>query len=499
MAAAALLIMAKMAALRPAAPASAPPPTILGMLCSNAAVASGEAAWSDFEMPAGWTPLYATVLQRHWDRWLYEHSLIGDVCWPGQLNSTSPPMPAQCGYNTSSVWESWPRQPDPYSRPLAGACTCPQLTQQGVRHAAALGRTLKTQYGGMLDGCRPGSVGLETARQQKNEMSLQVAYSSLCGKLPDAVHEFPYEQVVAVGVVGKGRPFFLEQGLCKDGGVLARMEAVASAAKASSAYWRAAHQLALEVARHVGQPQPALADTDAMLDNVEDCLTVHACHGLADAPAPFVRSASLFTAMDTQETTSRSWALNYFRDAFNQTRFTQFAALYYGYYFKVLLDRMAAAIATPAKATRFNLQVLSDSNLTPLLTMLGAGSAAARRPVWGSTIAFELWQAPAATPAAAPPFDTSEPSTLPPSPVEPVGGALSARVEEAEIAVRVIFNGKTLQLGGSCAATTATGDAAAGARLPAGTCSWTQWRELLAPLIPTARQCPEFYSHWTPP
>ena len=449
-----------------AALSSGAPPAIPGMLCSNAAVATGKAPWSDTVMPAGWAPVYATVLQRHWDRWLYEHSLIGDVCWPGQLNSTTPPMPSQCGYNTSSVWERWPRQPDPYSRPLPGTCACPQLTQQGVDHAAALGRTLKAQYGRMLDGCRAGSVGLETARQQKNEMSLQTAYSTLCGKLPDAGRDFPYRQVVAVGLVGKGRPFFLEQGLCKGGGVLVRMEAAASAAKTASAYWHAAHELALQVAAHAGQPPPALADTDNMLDNIEDCLTVHACHGLGDAPAPFVQSASLFTAMDTQETTSRSWPLNYFRNAGNQTAFAEFAALYYGYYFRVLLDRMAAAIAVPEKATRFNLQVLSDSNLTPLLTMLGARAAAARRPVWGSTIAFELWAAPA---------DKI---------ISSVGGSMPS------LAVRVIFNGKTLQLGGACAA-----EAQAGL----GYCSWTRWRELLAPLIPTTAQCPEFYRHWVPP
>jgi len=203
-----------------------------------------------------------------------------------------------------------------------------------------------------------------------------------------------------------------------------------------------------------------------MLDNIADCLTVHSCHGMGDAPAPFVQWASLFTAMDTQETTSRAWPLHYFRDAGNRTAFAEFAALYYGYYFRVLLDRMAAAIAAPEKATRFNLQVLSDSNLSPLLTMLGARAAAARRPVWGSTIAFELW---AASAGGIPSF---------------VGGSTPS------LAVRVIFNGKTLLLGGACAA-----EALAGL----GYCSWTRWRELLAPLITTAAPCPEFYRHWVPP
>ena len=77
-------------------------------------------------------------------------------------------------------------------------------------------------------------------------------------------------------------------------------------------------------------------------------------------------------------------------------------------------------------------------------------------------------------------------------------------------AVRVIFNGKTLQLGGPCASTTTDNAEAAaaaakkqqqqlGQAAPVGTCPWTEWQELLAPLIPTAHQCPEFYTHWAPP
>jgi hypothetical protein len=112
----------------------------------------------------------------------------------------------------------------------------------------------------------------------------------------------------------------------------------------------------------------------------------------------------------------------------NATAYRAYAARYYGYYFKVLLDRMATSVAMPTTATRLNLQVrqpggasalgtfyhvvlvhqlisgsrvcvwqvLSDSNITPLLTMLGAANEASRRPVWGSTLVFELWQGPRA-------------------------------------------------------------------------------------------------------
>jgi hypothetical protein len=51
------------------------PTPVPGLTCSNAGIASGSQQWADTEPPAGWTVVYATVLQRHWDRWIYAHSL----------------------------------------------------------------------------------------------------------------------------------------------------------------------------------------------------------------------------------------------------------------------------------------------------------------------------------------------------------------------------------------------------------------------------------------
>ncbi len=313
------------------------PVPVPGMTCSNADVASGKALWADTTVSTGWTILYSTVLQRHWDRWLYPHDLIHNRCWPGQLNSTEPPMPRQCGYNTTSVWEVWPPQADPYATPLFGHCACPQLTQLGKDHAHALGQTLQRQYGSMLGGCRPDAVGLETEQQQKNEMSLQTAYAGLCGSLPDPSQSgYPKEKVIYFGgPPARGTPFFLQQGVCQSDGVLAPLETAANAAKATSSYWKQAHELALTVAQHAGQDPPALESTDDMLDNIEDCIVVHACHGLGDIPAPFLQNSALFTEMDQQETRSRAWALNYYRAGGNDTAYRAFAARYYGYYFKV--------------------------------------------------------------------------------------------------------------------------------------------------------------------
>jgi hypothetical protein len=152
------------------------PVAVPGMTCSNAELARGQVPYADSSMPPGWSVIYATVLQRHWDRWLYPHPLIENNCWPKQLNSTAQPMPEQCLYNMSNVWEIWSKQADPYSIPAYGSCACPQLTQVGKDHALALGQTLERQYGSIINGCREGAVGLETEKQQKNEMSLQMAF-----------------------------------------------------------------------------------------------------------------------------------------------------------------------------------------------------------------------------------------------------------------------------------------------------------------------------------
>ena len=86
---------------------------------------------------------------------------------------------------------------------------------------------------------------------------------------------YPKAQVVySGGPAARGTPFFLQQGVCQSDGVLGPLEAAASAAKSASSYWQQAHELALAVAQHAGQAAPALASTDDMLDNIEDCIVV---------------------------------------------------------------------------------------------------------------------------------------------------------------------------------------------------------------------------------
>ena len=72
-------------------PVQQPNVLVSGLSCSNAALARGEVPWAADAMPGqDWDVHYATVLQRHWDRWIYSHDLIHNYCWHSQLNSTHP-------------------------------------------------------------------------------------------------------------------------------------------------------------------------------------------------------------------------------------------------------------------------------------------------------------------------------------------------------------------------------------------------------------------------
>jgi hypothetical protein len=170
-----------------------------------------DAAGSSNAMPAAaaggtWQLVQGVVLQRHLDRWIYDHSLIYDQCWPGQVDSRAAAMVAQCRYNRSTVWEPQPgaaslARGDPYvpawvtdrdhrgggpaqaaAGPAGGACLMdaqgdPQLTVHGQQHAAALGTALGARWRrlgllasdpGSAGSCPPGTVLLASDGAQKN-------------------------------------------------------------------------------------------------------------------------------------------------------------------------------------------------------------------------------------------------------------------------------------------------------------------------------------------
>ena len=54
-----------------------------------------------------------------------------------------------------------------------------------------------------------------------------------------------------------------------------------------------------------------------------------------------------------------------------------------------------------------------------------------------------------------------------------------------QLAVRVIFAGKVLSLGGECGGKTL--------------CDWADWRSFLEGMVPSRDECPEFYAAWPPP
>jgi hypothetical protein len=317
------------------------------------------------------------VVQRHLDRWLYEHDVILNQCWPQQLNSTDPHLAVQCEYNLSSVWANWPRLPDPYAAPAEGHCTCPQLVRQGRDHAARLGAILQQQFASLYNAtCPAGSIRLEFKDEQKNELTAQTEYQALCGRLP-SLAEYPATQCVIGTTNAPGTPFFLNLGVCNSTVANSLTTTVNEALLTSSFMTREYLPLAQYLrylTGHTASTPPVVPKTaDTWVDSLVDCVVCHACLGLPDVPSSFERwDDGLFETIDAAQTHYRQFPLLYFsRHLHNQTLAAQFASIYYGYYFRVLLDRMQAVIEGRPDAIPISLQVLSDTNITPLLVMLG--------------------------------------------------------------------------------------------------------------------------------
>jgi hypothetical protein len=466
---------------------------VVGSACLNPAVENNRWLLHEGEavVDAGWDLLQVTAMQRHTDRWMYPHDLIGNVCWPGQLNSSSwGAIGLQCDYVRDSAWTKFGLRPDPYAAPAEGKCSPTQATLRGLAHAAALGALYRATYADSgalpaLRGCPAGSVALGVDPVQKNERTAQAVFSALCGRELDKA-EFPaVSSLVSPGPLG-GNPFFLAQGLCRHSGALGPMAAEADAAMKASAFWaERVVPLAARVACAMGRPAPSSADAASLLDNAVDCSVVHSCSGMGDTPAALrdagtgAPGGELFDAADEAETASRAFPFAYFRNA-SAAAFRNFSALQYGYYFGTVLDRMSlareAAVAAAAAGgggggsggsggsggggggggavPRFILQVMSDGNVTPQLAMLGLSDAAARRPPYLSSLVFELKKRRS-------------------------GGSTGADA----FAVRVVYNGAVQK---PCANQTGP------------LCPWGDFVALALPFVPTRNQCPEFWNNWEP-
>jgi hypothetical protein len=114
---------------------------------------------------------------------------------------------------------------------------------------------------------------------------------------------------------------------------------------------------------------------------------------------------------------------------------------------------------------------MSDSNLTPLMYMLGLPELAAHRPVWGSAIVYELYRR--STNVATEPAPEPEPG------------------QPAEFAVRVIYNGVTQHIP-ACASPSPTSHPLDGEHT--GFCTWAEFSALLELYTPSAAACPEVFS-----
>lgn len=104
------------------------------------------------------------------------------------------------------------------------------------------------------------------------------------------------------------------------------------------------------------------------------------------------------------------------------------------------------------------IQVTSDSILTPQLKMLGAGAYAEQRPVWGSTLVYELYQNSQNTDQHAVRYNSAF--------------SLADRC-------RILFNGHTLNICGE-----------------KGYCTWDEWTTKLTQLFPVKDQCLPFYNNY---
>lgn len=431
--------------------------------CLNPSVISETFANSDvnpleFELQA------AHVMQRHMDRWIYQHDLIDNQCWPQQLNSSefSAPLEAQlCDFGEQmrlhTVWNEWSGT-DPYASPLSGSCQVPggipQGTWQGFWHARRWGKMLREQYSGLIStSCPAGLIKLHADDVHKNELTLQTEYEAICGRLP-SLQEFPKEEVEVSGEIAKGRPWYMDSNMCGGDRIRDLMQE-AEAAKKESAWWNTdVQRVAAELAEAVGKEQPSFDEAAEFLDNIMDCAVVHACTGLEDTPAalldanglPDMGQDALFGRTNRNETLDRTWGFDYWR-AKNETVFVEYASLYYGYFFSVLSDQLRAAVDGKLGAPRLTITVMSDSNISPQLALYNLTDFARQRPPYLSALIHEIYK-------------------------DKVG----------ESYVRVVFNGAVVRV---CPEVES---------FPL--CPLSEWAELVAKFQPSQIACPTLYQNY---
>lgn len=434
--------------------------------CLNPAVISGEFSDPNTAFDDDRYVLSAAhVMQRHTDRWIYGHSLIDNVCWPGQKNSShdsSALMASECDFGTrnlQTVWNVFPDSFDPYAAPEKGACQLwngnPQGDLQGELHATLLGEMLRVRYvesGLLASTCQVDELLLQSDNVHKNQLTLQTEYHAMCGRLPTEQDYTRNATLVQHRSPVKGEPWYLDTKMCA-GARLDELQSEADAALLASSWWQNQVQsVAKEIATATGNLQPQSSDAAHLLDSIVDCAVVHACTGLDDTPTALLDSTglpdgssdSLFLRANRNETATRTWPLDYFR-ATSTAKFKEYSSLYYGYFFAVLRDRLLAAVAGETLAPKLTISVMSDGNISPQLAIYGLGSLIAERPPYLSALIHEVL------------FDS----------------------EMKEHVVRVIYNGKVQEV-------------CRGLLL----CPLGQWAELVDEFVPSPEACPTLYENY---
>eukprot|EP01013_Petalomonas_cantuscygni_P029800 TRINITY_DN55685_c0_g1_i1.p1 TRINITY_DN55685_c0_g1~~TRINITY_DN55685_c0_g1_i1.p1 ORF type:complete len:566 (+),score=93.45 TRINITY_DN55685_c0_g1_i1:61-1698(+) len=351
-------------------------------------------------------------------------------------------------------------------------------------------------------------IGLSTIAGQRTEATLAETFAGITGG-EDTSDDAMYTaaRVVDDGTVARGRPFWLSAGdVCTTDGTLQRDIDAAKTAMLNSTYWNTVVAAAAEMAAATEHQVPTRTNAAVLLDNVEDCAVVHKCAGIGDVPPEVLTH---LREADVLETASRVWPLRWFaqtprpNSAVNASAAnasavnakvaapvgSAFARRYYGYFLTVISDRLAAAAANAGWPVTFtadtvrdwgawggrdgdhsgnvhigrrrgaaeqenkkgqvvHLDVVSDSNLSPLLVMLGFDDAARRRPPYGSSLIFEVW--------VPPPTASDEPSARPMVPH-----------------VSIAFSGERLAFW-----------------------TWAEWAATVSAYQPSPEECPAFHSHY---
>eukprot|EP01127_Copromyxa_protea_P012603 TRINITY_DN3309_c0_g1_i1.p1 TRINITY_DN3309_c0_g1~~TRINITY_DN3309_c0_g1_i1.p1 ORF type:complete len:476 (-),score=76.95 TRINITY_DN3309_c0_g1_i1:178-1566(-) len=415
------------------------------LICLNPMVRTKR--FEDKRMPSVWALKQAHVHQRAFDRWLDAHDAIQNSCWPGQINSSYAPFARQCSYNSSSLWAPFEPSPDPYSIPARGACSPGQLTKEGILHAEKLGAILRKQYIEKLKivpaDCPFDRIALELDQDQKNQLTLQHEYFGLCGRYPSLV-DYPASKVLNTGRVEKNRPFWLSTGVCNSTKFNDLYQESLDHMYQSSFWKEQVKNNVTLIARYTGQSAPVEEHRAEFLDGINECLIIHQCHNLTDYPAIFREGDDVYHTSDTLDTKIKMYPYDYYAN--DDAKYNEFSSLYFGYYYKVLWDRMYKMKSNVTNVKSLYVQVTSDAIVAPQLRMLGVTKYAGQRPPFGSTMIYELYQ---------------------------------HKTEREQFAVRILFNGHTVKACGN-----------------KGYCTWEEWTNKLTKFFPKKQDCAPFYNNY---